>query len=103
MEAQQFVQLANGDLWRGFVADERADNVAPLDADSSEDAVMQMIGSQRGETISCVWCGQQFARKQLTEIREHVETQHSKSLLSVDDAAALAREAFDPSKADIIA
>lgn len=79
---ERFVQLSNGDLWKGrkTVTEERADNVQAMAPATAEDAVMEMVNAQRSETISCVWCGQNFSRKDLNAVREHVEAQHASVL-----------------------
>lgn len=85
-ESQRLVQLPNGDLWRGVNIDAtpRVDTAsAAAKNETADDVVAEMITSQKGEVLSCVACGQQFSRKQLNELREHVETLH-KSMFDTD-------------------
>lgn len=70
--------LPNGDIWRGSKRNvERPDNVERvIEPKDSTDAVVQMIAASTGENVECVWCGQEFPRKDLNAIREHVEERH---------------------------
>lgn len=96
------VQLPNGDIWNGVKLEaERPDNVDPVvTPEDASDAVVQMVAGQTGPQINCVWCGQQFGRKQLNELREHVETQH-KSVFNKNESteAALVAELKEAQKA----
>ena len=71
------VQLPNGDIWTGAKAAPRPDTVTDVvDPTSPEDAVMQMLMTQKGEEVSCVWCDLKFQRKDLNGLRDHVEKNH---------------------------
>lgn len=99
-----FIQLPNGDLWGGSKIRPDAPAAAsfesdPVPAANAADAVMEMFASQKGELMSCVWCGQQFSRKQLNEFVEHVESLHKGALgANAADEAALAALAFADAK-----
>lgn len=92
--SERLVQLPNGDLWKGVPNIDAAPRVDTASAqsknESADDVVAEMITSQRGEVLSCVACGQQFSRKQLNELREHVETLHK----SLFDSAETANQAL---------
>lgn len=95
-----FIQLPNGDLWKGSRVQPNAPasetfKSDPVPAQNASDAVAEIMLSQKGEMLSCVWCGEQFSRKQLNELSEHIEVLHSGALgANASDEAALAALAF---------
>jgi hypothetical protein len=91
-------QLPNGDIWTGFKRDEqRPDNVENVVVDAS-DAVSQMLAAQTGQMLNCNWCGMQFSRKQLNELREHVETNHQNVFGSTESEKAALVAALNTEK-----
>ena len=97
------IQLPNGDLWRGVRDEERPDNVelSPAPTTDPDEIIAEMITSQKGEMLSCQWCGTQFSRKQLNELREHVVERHGKATNADGEAekAALVAMLAEKSKA----
>jgi hypothetical protein len=87
------VQLPNGDLWRpAQPGAEREDNVTAVSAAvSTDDTIAQIITAQSADAqYTCVWCGTAFDKKQLNELREHIETRHSSRVDDEGREAALA-------------
>lgn len=91
-------QLPNNDLWRGVRIDtQRADNLdnaenAPATGDGPIDRALAAIkaSSKDSHTLSCLWCGVQFARSDSTKLAEHLATQHRAALTPVTDTDKLA-------------
>jgi hypothetical protein len=88
----RFVQLPNGDLWRGRPKDEtqRPDTFEMSGTDKPEDVIADMIAKQKGEVLSCVFCGENFNRKgELDKLYGHIEKQHPSSVKPPSDAEIL--------------
>lgn len=76
------VQLPNGDMWIPPVlnqSNERPDTMTLEGGERPDDVVADIISSQKGEMLSCTMCGQQFSRRELNELRSHIETLHPAS------------------------
>jgi hypothetical protein len=99
----KLIMLPNNDMWRGRPQDEIVERPDTVDASAPatpEDAVIEMLQSQRGETITCHWCGEQFTRKQFNELTDHVTKLHPSALKPLPTLTAA--EAFDLSNAQIV-
>jgi hypothetical protein len=98
------VQLPNGDLWLGRKQTDRPDTLDTKTDQTPDDMVAEMLKSQKGEILTCLHCSQQFTRKQLNELYEHVETLHPSASKTQLDAAALEGQlAVDPENVEILA
>lgn len=90
----RLIQLPNNDLWRGRVQEEIIERPDTVDASAPatpEDAVIEMLQSQKGqEVITCVWCAQQFNRKEFNELKAHVETLHPTALKPLNSEESMA-------------
>lgn len=90
--AKRMIQLPNGDLWLGHTLeqkDERPDTLTAEGGEAPEDMIAEIITSQKGEMLSCTMCGQQFSRKELNELREHIEKLHPVSVKPLTNAEVL--------------
>ena len=92
MARDGFIQLPNGDLWRGSKVHEEqpmsAEDQATLNQGAPIDRAMSamLIAAKGSQTLTCFWCDQQFAERPM---REHLRTNH-KSVVEPAPAAAVA-------------
>lgn len=85
-------KLPNGDLWLGHERTRVAEpNVPAVSApENVDDALAQMIVSQvSAAKYECVWCGMQFEKQQIGELRSHIEGQHKSVIGNEGENAAL--------------
>lgn len=101
----KMIQLPNGDLWRGHTlvqSDERPDTLSLEGGEKPEDVIAEILTSQKGEMLSCTMCGQQYSRKQLNELREHIEKLHPASSKPLTNAEVALAQGMDTSDVELL-
>lgn len=88
-----FIQLPNGDLWRGYIRSEKGtDNVqAPVTEDTKiskiDQAMNELVKNAKGASmLSCTWCGHQTVEKNM---RAHLTKNHPSVFNPLTDEAIL--------------